>query len=278
MPFVNANGVEFFFQRMGAGEPTVVFVHGLVMDNLSSWWYTIANALARQSDVLCYDLRGHGLSQRPRNGYSVSDSVLDLTNILSELGIEGPIHIVGNSYGGVVGLALALERPSMIASLVLVEAHASIDELRSKDKAQLVHGLDLAGVFLDDDEVNQWLDSVGGRKLNRMAKVAKALIYDTSLADDLRDSPPFTRAQLEQISCPTLLIYGEHSDIISRGIVLQELLSNARLEVVKGLDHSVLMGATQFVRTTICEWIRDHSVDRGMANSTKSSLLDISKD
>ncbi len=278
MPFVNANGVEFFFQRMGAGEPTVVFVHGLVMDNLSSWWYTIANALARQSDVLCYDLRGHGLSQRPRNGYSVSERVLDLTNILSELGIEGPIHIVGNSYGGVVGLALALERPSMIASLVLVEAHASIDELRSKDKAQLVHGLDLAGVFLDDDEVNQWLDSVGGRKLNRMAKVAKALIYDTSLADDLRDSPPFTRAQLEQIACPTLLIYGEHSDIISRGIVLQELLSNARLEVVKGLDHSVLMGATQFVRTTICEWIRDHSVDRGMANSTKSSLLDISKD
>lgn len=278
MPFVNVNGLDFFFQRMGAGEPTVVFVHGLVMDNLSSWWYTIANALARQSDVLCYDLRGHGLSGRPPTGYSVSDSVLDLTGILRELEIEGPIHIVGNSYGGVVGLALALERPSMIASLVLVEAHASIDELRSKDKAQLVHGLDLAGVFLDDDEVNQWLDSVGGRKLNRMAKVAKALIYDTSLADDLRDSPPFTREQLEQITCPSLLIYGEHSDILSRGVVLQEMLGNARLEVVKGLDHSVLMGATQYVRNTVCEWIGDHSLDKQSSNTVASSHLESSKD
>ena len=51
--------------------PTVVFVHGLVMDNLSSFYYTLAAPLAQAGfGTVLFDLRGHGLSERPPSGYT----------------------------------------------------------------------------------------------------------------------------------------------------------------------------------------------------------------
>jgi pimeloyl-ACP methyl ester carboxylesterase len=258
MPELNAAGHEFFFQRMGEGEPTAVFIHGLVMDNLSSWWFTVANAAARRCDVVCYDLRGHGRSEVTTTGYSVADSVSDLTAILDELGIEHPVHLIGNSYGGVVGLAFASAHPERTAGLVLVEAHAAIEGENEREQDQLAHGLDLAGALLDEDIVNHWLDQVGGRKLNRMAARAKELIWDTSLVEDLRTSPPFTVAELEAIDVPALLLFGENSDIIDRARSLAELLPRAELQILEGIDHTALMSAATEVRDAIIDWLLSH--------------------
>ena len=52
MPEVEANGLRFHVQHLTGGEatgeprPQVVMLHGLVIDNLSSWYYTLANPLA----------------------------------------------------------------------------------------------------------------------------------------------------------------------------------------------------------------------------------------
>lgn len=258
MPELTARGHKFFLQRMGEGEPTAVFVHGLVMDNLSSWWFTVANSAARHCDVLCYDLRGHGRSEVTKSGYGIGDSVEDLKAILDELGIEHPVHIIGNSYGGVVGLAFARDYPERTAGLVLVEAHASIEGESDREVDQLSHGLDLAGALLDEDIVNHWLDQVGGRKLNRMAARAKELIWNTTLVEDLRTSPPFTIDELRAIDVPALLLFGENSDIIDRARSLTELLPQAELKVFEGIDHTALMSAAYDVRAAIIEWLLRH--------------------
>lgn len=258
MPELTANGCRFFYQRIGSGEPTAVFLHGLVMDNLSSWWYTVATRAARHADVLCYDLRGHGMSERPPGGYTVADSVADLTGILDELGIDHPVHLIGNSYGGVVGLAFAGAHPQRTASLVLLEAHAAVEGLDERDADMLAHGLDLAGTLLDDTVVNRWLDHIAGRKLNRMADRAKDLLTNTSLVDDLRASPPFTAEALAAIACPTLLLFGEHSDIFTRAELLERLIPTAQLHVLEGIDHTALMSATPEVRRLIVEWLAAH--------------------
>jgi len=262
MSTVTANGVRLFYQRLGSGQPTIVCVHGLVMDNLSSWWYTVANAAAAQSEVVCYDLRGHGLSERPAQGYRVADSVDDLVGLLDALGIGEPVHIVGNSYGGVVGLATAVAHPERVRGLVLVEAHAAVETLDDQSRRQLAEGLDLAGLVLDDGDVNMWLENLGGRKLNRMAAAAKELIYKTTLVGDLRSSPPFTEEMLERVQCPVQLVFGEHSDIFDRAELLSRVLPNAELHVIAGMDHSVLMGATAQVRSLVLEIARKYQEER----------------
>src|SRR5688572_33194757 len=92
MADVTARGVRFHVQRLGpdAAAATVVFLHGLVMDNLSSFYFTLANPAAATARVVLYDLRGHGMSHRPATGYRVADLVADLDALLAALAVDGP--------------------------------------------------------------------------------------------------------------------------------------------------------------------------------------------
>ena len=69
MAEVVARGLRFHVIKLGWEQPetvpTVLFLHGLIMDNLSSWYFTAATAVARCCRVLLMDLRGHGRSGRP---------------------------------------------------------------------------------------------------------------------------------------------------------------------------------------------------------------------
>ena len=111
MAETTANGLCFHYQSLGAGrgdERLVVFLHGLVMDNLSSWYFTVANPVATRTEVLLYDLRGHGKTERPKTGYAVSDHVDDLTALLDALELsDRPLELVGNSFGGILAMAFA---------------------------------------------------------------------------------------------------------------------------------------------------------------------------
>src|SRR5947208_17062692 len=126
MADVTARGLRFHVQTMpGAPDgPVVVFIHGLVMDNLSSFYYTLAGpaATAGFRSVL-YDLRGHGRSERPPSGYGAADAVADLFAVLDALGHRRPVHLVANSFGGVIALNAALARPERVGGLVMVEAY-----------------------------------------------------------------------------------------------------------------------------------------------------------
>ena len=68
----------------------------------------IAEGLAPDYRVIAADLRGHGLSDKPRAGYELADHVADLRELLSELGVSRPI-VLGYSIGGAVATALATE-------------------------------------------------------------------------------------------------------------------------------------------------------------------------
>src|SRR5947209_20569162 len=108
MAEVATGGIRFHVQRLPARHlagskdrlkhpPTVVFVHGLLIDNMSSFYYTLANPAARAgADVILYDLRGHGNTERPRSGYSVDASVSDLIALLNAIEVTRPVHLVGN--------------------------------------------------------------------------------------------------------------------------------------------------------------------------------------
>lgn len=244
MAEVHANGVRFNVARMGRAPgpdvPTVVFLHGLVMDNLSSFYLTLAPKLAPHADVVLYDLRGHGRSERPPTGYTVDDGVADLVGVLDQLDLAQPVHLVGNSYGGVLALGAAVDHPERVAGMTLIEAHFAVEGWGH----HMAGSLALAAFGLEEDDVKLWLDQIGGRKINRLARNAESLMYDTTLLDDLQAVRPLSEAELAGITCPTAAFYGEHTDLLDRAHDLERLVPDSEVHLLPGCTHSVLMEAT----------------------------------
>ncbi|HEY3803594.1 MAG TPA: alpha/beta hydrolase [Kofleriaceae bacterium] len=248
MADVVANGVRHHVQRLGKGEPTVVFVHGLVMDNLSSFYFTLANPVAEHASVLLYDLRGHGLSERPTSGYRVADFVADLAALTAD---TGEIDLVGNSFGGLVALAFAAAYPARVRKLALIDAHTGTDGWA----AQMTATLGLQGSARDAkiaESFQSWLGRHSERKRNRLAESAKALVEGTSLVADLRGSPA---VDVSRIACPTLALYGESSDVRAHGEALAKQLPRCTFELFPGCSHSILWEATATVRDRITRFV-----------------------
>jgi len=256
MADVVARGLRFHVQRFGKGDRSVVFLHGLVMDNLSSWYFTLANGAATSADVILYDLRGHGSSERPASGYTVDDMLADLDALLAALGIARPVQLVGNSFGGLLALKFAAVHPERTLSLALIDSHLSDDGWGAGMSATLA----LSGAERDRkiaESFQSWLGRHSTRRRTRLARTAEALVYGTSLTDDLRASPPLTDADLQRVRCPVVAFYGERSDIRANAARLARTLPRCQVRILSGCTHSVLWEATGTVRREVLAWLAE---------------------
>jgi pimeloyl-ACP methyl ester carboxylesterase len=110
--------VQLHYDQHGThGDPTVL-VHGSLVD--SSTWARVVPGLARGLSVLTYDRRGFGGSTAGARPRPVSTDTEDLAALLEATDFY-PVHLVGHSYGAVVALRLADERPELVRSLSLHE-------------------------------------------------------------------------------------------------------------------------------------------------------------
>jgi pimeloyl-ACP methyl ester carboxylesterase len=256
-------GVRLHYQRLGdeqraGAAPRVVFVHGLVMDNLASWYFSVANAVAKEADVLLYDLRGHGLSERPADGYGVDDMVLDLAGLLDATLGAAPVIVVGNSFGALLAVSFARRFPKRVAGLVLVDGHLGDDGFAERMTATL----SLRGEEADRqiaESFKHWLGRHSERKRTRLAEHARALVTGTSLVRDLRATPPLPADDFARIDAPTLALYGEHSDLIAQSRPLVARMPHATFEVLPGCTHSILWEATAAVRDRIVAFTRERA-------------------
>jgi pimeloyl-ACP methyl ester carboxylesterase len=252
MADVVANGVRHHVQRLGrsSSRPPVALLHGLVMDNLSSFYFTLANPIAEATEAILYDLRGHGMSERPASGYAVDDLVADLRALLDTLAPTGQVALVGNSFGGLLALAFASAYPERVARIALIDAHDGSDGWA----AQMASTLLLQGDARDAaiaQNFRAWLGRHSDRKRTRLARAAEQLVERTTMIEDLRRSPPLSAERLARITCPVLALYGEHSDVRARGEALAATLPRCTLELVAGCTHSVLWEATAHVRARV---------------------------
>ncbi|MGW0389939.1 alpha/beta fold hydrolase [Streptomyces sp. NPDC003042] len=249
MAEIRANALRFHVQRLPAAEVApsdgtrgvrdtpVVFLHGLVVDNLSSFYCPLGVPLARAGhEVVLYDLRGHGLSERPPTGYDSRSAVRDLVALLSALGLDGrPVHLVGNSYGGTLALHAALARPDLVAGLTLLEPPLSGPWVEN-----MVDTLSVAALSLEDSQVPAELSSLRLRKAAKLTVIADALLNRTTLIDDIAAGRTFTPADYAGIRCPVLVVCGEHSELVPGAAELARHAPRCTLRILPGLGHDVL--------------------------------------
>ena len=255
MADVLVDGLRIHVQRLGPtdGAP-VLFVHGLVMDNLASWYFTVANPVATARPVLLYDLRGHGLSERPPSGYALDDLVAELHGVLDATVPGVPVTLVGHSFGGLLALAAARARPERCAGLVLV------DGLLPEPGwgARMAATLRLSGPERDAtiaERFSAWLGRHSDRKRNRLVEQARGLVERTTLVADLEGSPGYPDDAWRALNVPTLALYGSASDVRSHGERLARALPDCTLELLPEATHSLMWEQTAVVRDRIVAWL-----------------------
>ncbi|CAN7273936.1 alpha/beta hydrolase [Phenylobacterium sp. LjRoot225] len=113
-----------YFDWGNQGAPLLLLVHG-IRDHARSWDW-VARALRHDWHVIAPDLRGHGDSAwSPDGGYLGSYHVLDIADLVETLvgepGGQGPLTIIGHSFGGNVVARYCAAYPDRVRKLVLVE-------------------------------------------------------------------------------------------------------------------------------------------------------------
>jgi pimeloyl-ACP methyl ester carboxylesterase len=116
--FVEANGLKFHVIDWGGRGDWIVLLHGLASQ--AHIWDLVAPKLIDSFRVIAIDQRGHGLSDKPETGYDFASITHDLDRILAASAIERTI-LIGHSWGGNVAVQYAVDQPSRVSGLVLVD-------------------------------------------------------------------------------------------------------------------------------------------------------------
>ncbi len=99
--------------------PAYLLVHGLASN--AAMWQGVGDLLAQTaSRVVAVDLRGHGQSEKPDDGYAIADVVADLVALVAALGLERPV-VAGQSWGANVVVQLASDHPALVVGAACVD-------------------------------------------------------------------------------------------------------------------------------------------------------------
>ncbi|MDE2487491.1 MAG: alpha/beta hydrolase [Alphaproteobacteria bacterium] len=116
MPKVHANGIELYYERAGSG-PALLFISGTGGD-LRNKPNVFDGPLAKSFDLLAYDQRGLGQSEKPDRPYSMADYADDAAALIAAQGWRQAC-VIGVSFGGMVAQELVLRHAARVEKLVL---------------------------------------------------------------------------------------------------------------------------------------------------------------
>src|SRR5579884_503569 len=118
MPTARVNDIMIYYEIHGEGEP-VLLIAGLNSDHTFYQRAGIISRLAERYQVIAFDNRGVGQTDKPDIPYSIDMMADDTAGLLQAIGITHA-HILGVSMGGRIAVSLTLRHPSLVKSLILV--------------------------------------------------------------------------------------------------------------------------------------------------------------
>lgn len=223
----------------GEGVP-ILFLHGS-KSNARAWDFVVDASDLNHRRFFAPDQRGHGLSDAPTTGYQIENLASDMWAFLDALSIERAV-VVGTATGGYMALTMASSRPERVAGIAVVDAGIWINpNLNFAPRKRIYDSMADGRAALDRSE--RW---------DEAAKDHYALHSFRYLGDGRVEYRHFEQPETAEsraafdiealrVSCPTLLVRGEHSDITDPETHprLARYIPQAEIATVAGSGHHV---------------------------------------
>ena len=255
---VPANGVDYYYEIHGAGEPLLLLHGGL--GSIDMFGSNVLPALAKTRQVIAVDLHGHGRTTLGDRPIDLIDIGNDLAFVLDRLGFT-QVDVAGYSFGGGAGLRLAIQHPAVVRRLTIISApyaqtgffpemlpqQAAVGAAMAEHMKETPMYTSYASIAPKPQEFPKLLDAMGA--LMRQP-------YDWS-------------ASVKQLSMPVMLVYGDADMIRPEHIVsfylllgggqrdagwTREHMSKNRLAILPNVTHYE-MGTTPALASTVLSFL-----------------------
>jgi pimeloyl-ACP methyl ester carboxylesterase len=251
---------QLYVEEHGEGEP-LLLLEGL---GQSLWaWREQIPVFARHFRTIAFDTRGTGRSPVPEEFYGIDDLAGDAADVLD----GGTAHVVGLSMGGYVALSLALARPELVRSLVLVGTGAGGPD--RVPRPQDVRDAYAAAVGLPFDEYGRRMMpltfSAGWTERNPelfeeiLAARSEHPTPDVTLDAHMEACCGFydRGCEVERIAAPALVVHGDADVIVpvENGRTLASRLPNARYVELPGRGHNVQLEDPATINRVVLEFL-----------------------
>lgn len=263
MPEIQANNTKLFYIKEGNGEETVLFSHGLLWSH--KMFREQIDFLKKKYTVIAYDHRGQGKSQVTEGSFDMDLLTLDALALIDAL-VGKPVHFVGLSMGGFVGMRLAARYPEKIKNLILLETSAQPEPMENHRKYKLLNGIvrwfgvitPVAKSVMKIMFAKSWLENPGKKesvdfwikelKSNHksITKSVEAVIYRNGVEEEIK-----------KIVCPTLIIVGDEdvATTAEKARFIHKSIPNSKMLLLSGAGHSSSIEKPDEINRLLDDWL-----------------------
>ncbi|HEY46221.1 MAG: 3-oxoadipate enol-lactonase [Anaerolineae bacterium SM23_ 63] len=241
MPKIHVNDIDLYYETAGQGQP-VLLIHGLG-SSTRDWEYQTP-AFSTRYRVVALDVRGHGQSDKPPGPYSIPLFTADTAELIRSLEI-GSSHVVGISMGGMIAFQLAIDKPDLVQSLVIVNSGPELIVRSLRDRFNVLQRSLLVRIF-GMRKIGEFL---GSRLFPKPEQEPLRHMFIERWAEN--DRRAYLEAfqgllgwsvldHLHTIMCPTLVVASDEDyTSVSTKEAFLEKLPRAELVVIEDARHAV---------------------------------------
>jgi 3-oxoadipate enol-lactonase len=261
MPMIRVNGAALYYEDTGGTGTPIVFSHGLLWN--SSLFAPQIAVLKQRYRCIAYDHRGQGRSaDDPADAISMATLTDDAAALIEALGL-GPVHFCGLSLGGIVAMRLAVGRPDLVRSLVLLDTTADPEPNKLKYKILNV----IVRLFGVQAVAKAIMPALHGKTaLADPARADERLEWQARLSANRRSiwravngvlARESIYPELGKIAAPTLVAVGEE-DVGTPPAMSQRIaqaISGAKFRIIPQAGHGSTLEQPEAVTAAIAEFL-----------------------